>query len=157
MYTTVIWATDGSEGADLALQAALDLVTTSGGRIVAVHANQRLTGRAGAWPAAPDEGDRLVKIREQIDALTTQGVAIQLVVRRTHEDPSRIIAAVAEELDADVIVCGTHSRTALGGAVLGSVAHGLVHAATCPVLIVPERAKGETLPTETSQEEHVIV
>jgi nucleotide-binding universal stress UspA family protein len=147
MYETVIWATDGMEGADWALVAALELATASNGRIVAVHVDQRLTGRAGGWPVLPDESELFARIHEQVDALAAR-VPTQLVVRRTHHEPAAMIAAVAEELDADVIVCGTHGRTALGGAVLGSVAHALLHVAPCPVLVVPEHAKSLKAPEE---------
>ncbi len=152
MYKNVIWATDGFEGADRALVAALELAVTTHGRIVAVHVNQRLTGRAGGWPALPDESDRLVKIRDQVRSLEEHGIPTELVVRRTHAAPAPTIAAIAEELDADVIVCGTQGRSSLGGAVLGSVAHALLHVAPCPVLVVSEHAKSVKAPAELPAE-----
>lgn len=141
MFRTIIWATDGSDEADHALAAAVELAEAGGGRIVAVHANQRLTGRAGAWPALPDEADRLRKISRQVAALEEAGIEVKLIVRRTHRTPAAVIAAVATEADADVIVCGTLGRSAVGGAVLGSVAHELLHVAPCPVFTVPARAR----------------
>jgi nucleotide-binding universal stress UspA family protein len=143
MFRTIIWATDGSDEADHALAAAIDLAEAGGGRIVAVHANQRLTGRAGAWPALPDEVDRLHKIRRQVAALEASGHEVELIVRRTHRTPAAVVAAAATESGADVIVCGTLGRSAAGGAVLGSVAHELLHVAPCPVFVVPARAKAK--------------
>jgi nucleotide-binding universal stress UspA family protein len=143
MFRTIIWATDGADEADHALAAAVELAEAGGGRIVAVHANQRLTGRAGAWPALPDEIDRLRKIRRQVTALRASGLDAELVVRRTHRTPAAVVAVVARETGADVIVCGTLGRSSVGGAVLGSVAHELLHVAPCPVFAVPARASAK--------------
>lgn len=140
MYETLIWATDGSDGADAALREALRLSELGGGRIVAVHCDQRLLGRAGAWPAYADEEERELRIRKQVAELAGAGVDIDLIVRRSHSEPANVIVSVADELEADAIVCGTHGRSALSGALLGSVAHALLHVARCPVLVVPEKA-----------------
>lgn len=140
MTRRIVWATDGSDGADLALAVAVDLAKAGYGRIVALHVDQRLVGRAGGWPAIPDEDDRLDKIRRQVEMLRHEGIDIDLVVRRGSAAPATRVAAAAQELHADLIVCGTHGRHPLAGAVLGSVAQGLLHEATCPVLAVPERA-----------------
>lgn len=138
MYKTVIWATDGSDGADAALAEARRLVDPAGGRIIAAHCNQRLTGRAMAFPALPDEEDRQIKIRRQADALLSEGFDVDFVIRRSHTTPADAVAAIAEELGADVIVCGTRGHGAVSGAVLGSFTHRLLHVASCPVLAVPE-------------------
>jgi nucleotide-binding universal stress UspA family protein len=47
MFKTIIWATDGSEAADRALPTALGLTAEANGRLLVVHANERLGGRAG--------------------------------------------------------------------------------------------------------------
>ena len=52
--------------------------------------------------------------------------------------PAEEICAVARELGPDTIVLGTHGWGPLEGAVVGSVAHGVLEDAPCPVLIVPE-------------------
>jgi nucleotide-binding universal stress UspA family protein len=140
MFETLIWATDGSEGADAALKEAMHLIELSGGRIVAVHCDQRLNGRAYAYPVFADEDELRIAIREKVAELRAEGIDIDVVIRRSHREAADVIAAVADELDADLIVCGTHGRSALTGALLGSVAHGLLHLAACPVLVVPERA-----------------
>ena len=53
--------------------------------------------------------------------------------------PAKAIADVADARDADEIIVGTrgHGRAR---ALLGSVAHELIHLATCPVTVIPERA-----------------
>jgi nucleotide-binding universal stress UspA family protein len=133
MYRTIIWATDGSREADLALEDAVELAQAAGGRIIAVHCDQQLSGRAAGWPVLPDEDDRRVKIRSQVEELHDQGIDVELVVRRTHHDAPVAVADIARELEGDLIVCGTR------GALLGSFARRLLHVAPCPVLTVPER------------------
>jgi nucleotide-binding universal stress UspA family protein len=53
--------------------------------------------------------------------------------------PAKAIAGVAAARDADEIIIGTrgHGRAR---ALLGSVAHELIHLAACPVTVIPERA-----------------
>lgn len=59
----------------------------------------------------------------------------QVVVRVGN--PVEVVLAVAEELDADLIVLGTHARRGLGRALLGSVAESIMRRSRCAVLVVP--------------------
>jgi nucleotide-binding universal stress UspA family protein len=136
MYKTVIWATDGSDGADAALVEAHRLVDPRG-RIVAAHCDQRLTGRAAAYPAFTDEADRVHKIREQVTELMGEGIDADLKVRRSHRQPAVAIAEIARDEDAEVIVCGTRGLRAVEGTFLGSFTQHLLSVAPCPVLAVP--------------------
>jgi nucleotide-binding universal stress UspA family protein len=47
------------------------------------------------------------------------------------------ILDVADEVDASLIVAGTHGSTAVQSGLLGSVSNALVHHARRPVLVVP--------------------
>lgn len=140
MYKTVIWASDGSDGADAALREALRFAE-AGGRIVALHCDQRLNGRASAWPVLADEEDRRAKITCQVEELKGKGIEIELDVRRSHREAADVVAAAAAEHRADVIVCGTRGHSALTGAFLGSFTHRLLHIAPCPVLAVGPRSE----------------
>jgi nucleotide-binding universal stress UspA family protein len=140
MYETVIWASDGSDGADRALRETLRFAD-AGARIVAVHCDQRLYGRAGAWPVLADEEDAHAKIARQVEELQDRGVEIELDVRHSHQEAADVVAAAATEHDADVIVCGTCGHSALTGAFLGSFTHRLLHIAPCPVLAVGPRSE----------------
>jgi nucleotide-binding universal stress UspA family protein len=137
-YENVIWATDGSAGADAALREALRLVELGGGHITAVHCDQRLFGRGGAFPRLADEEDVRLRIRRQVDELRDDGVDIELVVRRSRIDAADTVAALASELGADVVVCGTRGLGAFASVFLGSFTQRLLHIAWCPVLAVPE-------------------
>ena len=151
MYRTLIWATDGSEQADAALEEARRLAELTAARIVAVHCDQYLVGRAGGASFFADEEERRAKIRAQVSALRSAGLDVDLVVRRTHESPARVIAEIAESVDADFVVCGTRGLGAFSGALLGSVAQRLLHTAPCAIVAVPEHrpAKGQAAARET--------
>ena len=133
MVKTLIWATDGSDGADAALKEARRLLGASS-RLVAVHCDQRLEGRAAAYPVLADEDELRLKIRRQVEELQADGVDCELIVRRSHRAPADVVAAIAGEVGGDLIVCGTRGLGALSGAVLGSFTQRLLHVAPCSVL-----------------------
>ncbi|MCP5420008.1 MAG: universal stress protein [Gammaproteobacteria bacterium] len=51
--------------------------------------------------------------------------------------PAQVILDEAERVKADLIVVGSHGRTALGEMFIGSVAHKVTVKSTVPVLLVP--------------------
>lgn len=53
--------------------------------------------------------------------------------------PAAKIVEAAQQWQADVIVMGSHGRGAVTAVLMGSVAHGVLHHAPCPVMVV--RAK----------------
>ena len=65
-------------------------------------------------------------------------------------ETSTTVAATAEALHADLIVMGTHGRTGLAHALLGSVAEGVARAADTCVLTV--RAGSEHLRAAVSRD-----
>ena len=150
MYKTVIWATDGSDGSEAALREALRL-TAPGGRLVAVHCDERMTGRAAGSPVVADEDDAQVSIRQRVKALEADGVPVTMVVRRSHHEPADVVAAVAVELEAEVIVCGTRGHGTFAGALARSFSHRLLHVARCPVVVVPgNREEGHSTSVEAA-------
>lgn len=137
MYATLLWATDGSAEADLALAEAQGLLEP-GGRIVAFHCDQRFTGgRVGGAPLLADETDRKAKIRSQIDELSESGVDAELLIETTHQATPRAIVRAAGEIGADAIICGTRGFGGLRRAMAGSVSAELIHYSHVPVIVVP--------------------
>lgn len=140
MYETVLWATDGSPLADGALRVALELLEPAG-RLVAFHCDERLRGRrVTGLPRLPDEDDRRDKLTRQVEGLRLDGVDAQLLIETTHQNKAGEIARTAEVCNADVIVCGSRGFGVVAGVVTGSVAMRLPHVASCPVVVVSERA-----------------
>jgi nucleotide-binding universal stress UspA family protein len=153
--TTIIWATDGSDLADHALDVLRDFAKswTTPPRIVAVHIDQRWTGRAMNVSVLAGEQDLETKIRSQIQALEKEGFAVGFELRQSHrlEDESDLIASIAAEMNAELIVIGTRGHGRLVGALIGSVAQGLPHSAHCPILVVPA-ASGEQPTSDTAEQ-----
>ena len=82
--------------------------------------------------------DRQKKLKNQYQMVVSREVQASLKV----EEMIRIgvpfleIVKVAKERDADLIVMGTHGRTGLAHALIGSVAEKIVHHAHCGVLTI---------------------
>jgi nucleotide-binding universal stress UspA family protein len=139
-YRVIVWATDGSPGAEDALVEAIRLAELTGARIVAVHCDQHLNGRTGGW-SGHAESDKRQAIADRVLELQAEGVDIELILRRTRQDAADTVALVADEVGADLVVCGTRGLGALAGALLGSFTQQLLHVSPCPVLAVPEGAR----------------
>ena len=144
MFKTIIWATDGSEAADRALPTALDLTAEAHGKLLVVHADAHLGGRAGGIPVIANEEDIRSELVSKVNDLVESGIdATFRVVHGTNKDPADLIAAVAREVDADLIVVGTRGHGRVAGMLLGSVTQRLLHVAPCPVLAVPAKVAVE--------------
>ena len=137
MYATILWATDGSHEADVALQEALRLLEP-GGRLIAFHCDQRFIGsRASGIPIFPDEDDRRRRVSEQVDQLRDEGINAELVIECTTRDAGAEVAAAAENEHVDAIVCGTRGLHGIVGFLAGSTASRVARHATVPVMVVP--------------------
>jgi nucleotide-binding universal stress UspA family protein len=134
---TVVWATDGSKAAESALAAVRRFLPEI--RVIAVHCDQRVSGRGGVYSLFADEDDLRAFIEAKVEELKDEGLDIVLVVRSGHASPADAVSAVASRRDADCIVCGTRGCGALRGAFLGRVAQRLLQIAPCPVIAVPLR------------------
>ncbi len=151
MYTTLLWATDGSPEADLALPEALELLAPDG-RLIAFHCDQRfIGGRAAGVPVLADEFDRRRHIESQVERLSAQGIEAELHLEATSRSTPREIADVADEVGADAIVCGTRGVGGMFGLLTGSVAADLLRRAAVPVIVVPAKSTGRS---PTRRERH---
>jgi nucleotide-binding universal stress UspA family protein len=140
VFRTIIWATDGSGPADRALPTALELAADSDGKLVVVHADEVLGIRAGNVPLLADEEDVQRVLAAKVKELVESGVDANLrVIHGVNRDPADLIADVAREVKADVIVVGTRGHGRIAGMLLGSVTQRLLHVAPCPVLAVPAK------------------
>jgi nucleotide-binding universal stress UspA family protein len=137
MFRTIVWATDGSELADGALEQVRELARHHHSRIVAVHANEQLRGRASGYPALADEPELETKIGKQVEELRSIGIDARFVIETGNRDAATLIAEAADEVDADLIVVATHGHGGFTAALMGSVARALCHTSGRPVLVVP--------------------
>ena len=140
MFSNIVWATDGSEHADRALDYATRLANDEGAQLHCVHIVEMLVGGRVAGQRAFLNEDQLdAKIKAQAQEVSLRH-GLQTTVHVTPSGISNIadrIAEIATDSRADLIVVGTRGHSTIGGLVLGSVTQRLLHLAACPVLAVP--------------------
>lgn len=148
MIEKILVPTDGSETARKAAKYAYGLAALSGGSVTLLSVINRhaFIGKptipASQTPTHIVESleDFLRQAAEQemreIEKLGDQkGIKTKFVIRYGH--PVEEIIKEAEKEKADLIVIGSHGKSALSAALLGSVAYGVIHTDTkVPVLIV---------------------
>lgn len=138
MFETVVLALDGSARSDHAIPVARELAKQAGGRIVVAHVDERTAVKGDMPPVHPDEAELKAKVKRQAETLSADGVETTIETASVVlGGPAPAIAEIARSAGADVVVVGSHGNSALGGILLGSVAHKLLHIAPCPVLVVP--------------------
>lgn len=125
----IVVGTDGSEHATAAVDAAGALATASDASIDVVGVHRFLpTDQAGLSAA----------VRGAAGALRERGLHVHEHVRRG--DPALVLADVAAEQNARLIVVGAGERGKTARRVIGSVADFVAERAPCDVLIVRPRA-----------------
>jgi len=102
-----------------------------------LHVHEVVLASATVDDDSPEAAGRLVD--EVVQELGQAGVAAEGSVRSTTAGPARAILEYARDLDATLIVLGSRGLGALGGLLLGSVAHKIIQLSSCPVLVVRDR------------------
>jgi nucleotide-binding universal stress UspA family protein len=137
---TILLATDGSPSAERATAEAIELAGTTGSKLYVLAAWKRPTWEYGIAPVAPYELDADAKAQaddaaaQAVEAARESGITAEPMVRRG--EAAHEVCRAAEEIDADLIVVGSHGWNALKRLVLGSVSAGVLHEASCPVMVV---------------------
>ena len=152
MFSTIVWATDGSAHADRALEYAVQIARQDGATIHVAHVVEKLTGvRVAGQNAKLDEETLDGKIAQQVRALNAEhGVSatLHMTAGRSGDVAGRI-AEIGAECGADLIVVGTRGHSSVVGAMIGSVTQRLLHVADCAVLAVPPLRESITVPAAT--------
>ncbi len=86
---------------------------------------------------APRELDDLRKLLEMQTRGAVKGDDLRMQCHAVAGDPADSIVAMAREIDAPLIVCGTTGKGAVARTLLGSVSHELVHRSGAIVMSVP--------------------
>jgi nucleotide-binding universal stress UspA family protein len=147
MVSKILVPTDGSKTAQKAIRYAVDLAKQLNASVVVLSVIDNRSLVAQTIPAF----DTPVNVTESVDDYLREaareyaaeieklcdksGVRWETVISKGH--PVDEIAKEAKKSKADLIVMGSHGRSALAAAVLGSIAYGVIHNETrVPVLIV---------------------
>jgi nucleotide-binding universal stress UspA family protein len=137
MLEKILLAVDESEHARKVVPAAIELARAGGGTVYALHVRELAFATAQVVGNSPEEAERLVA--GVVEELRQAGVAAEGTVRTSTAGPARAILEQARDLDATMIVLGSRGLGALGGLLLGSVAHKIIQLASCPVLVVRDK------------------
>lgn len=137
---TILVAVDFSETTDRAVDMALELAAPFDGKVILLHAYEipALGFPDGVLVASSEIVSRISssaqtalrevvekhKGRVPMETLLRTGVAYETINQ------------VADEVNADLILIGTHGRRGLARALLGSVAENVIRTSTRPVLVV---------------------
>lgn len=137
---TLLVAVDFSETSERAVDMALELAARFDGKVVLLHAyeipalgfpdgvlvasSEVVSRISSAAQAALEKLVEQHKGRAPIETMLRTGVAYETINK------------VAEEVNADLVVIGTHGRRGIARALLGSVAENVIRTGTRPVLVV---------------------
>ncbi len=136
---TILVPVDFEEASDRAVEAAADLAKTFGSKLVLMHAYELpFYPYPGASLTATTDLPRAIRdaatagLDGIIARLKTKIGPCESILRAG--PPADEILAVAKEKHADLIVMGTHGRTGIAHALLGSIAEKVLRRSEVPVL-----------------------
>ena len=142
-WSRILCPVDFSETARAAMETAIELAAKFGAEVALVHAYPipGYTFPDGSVVASPkmmqdlaDQAERhLEEWRAQAETLVG---APRVSAQKAIGEPAAEIVSFARSSGVDLVVVGTHGRTGLEHALMGSVAERVVRRAHCPVLTV---------------------
>lgn len=136
----ILVATDFSTGSDEALEEAIEIGKPGGAEVEVLHVLELseefpfgttyFDADYGMLYASIDK-----RLAERADRVTAAG--LPCTTKIIEGSAVSEITQRGRDVGADLIVVGTHGRTGIAHAMLGSVAERVVRRASCPVLTVP--------------------
>jgi len=142
----ILIPTDFSETAEMAVQHAVHLAKLIHAEIMLLHVVSTYAFRVNLPEVEVDETQNArisgavgVRLAKQVDQIKQEaGVVVNYLISsgRIREEVCRI----AEEVDADLIILGTHGVSGLKEFFMGSNAFRIVSEAHCPVLSIQSQA-----------------
>lgn len=148
-FTHVLVAVDGSDHAARAAELATDIALRYDAELTLLHV-MRPRPLTVSVPPELEEYERLEhlhvtwatviesaghRILEQAARTCAKAGARPKEIVRTG-DPAKVIATLAEQLDADLVVMGSRGLSDAKGLLLGSVSHKVMSGCDSPVLVV---------------------
>jgi nucleotide-binding universal stress UspA family protein len=143
MYTRILVPVDGSVASARGLDEAIELARHLKARIRLVHVVEPWVMVSPETPAATLEVAESIRsagaslLKECENKVTNAGIKVDADLIETFGDSAgECIVKMAKEVDADLIVCGTHGRRGIRRMLMGSDAEHIVRRAPVPVLLV---------------------
>jgi nucleotide-binding universal stress UspA family protein len=144
--TKILLATDGSQEARQAAQAAAELSKDTGSEVHVTYVLPSPRELRGHHTYSKEvmksvleqaEGDAQSFIEEQAEQIRASGGKVAETHLQTGE-PDKEIVRLSEELGAGAIVIGSRGLGAVRRALMGGVSESVVRHAHCPVFVVRE-------------------
>ena len=143
-FKHVLVPTDFSESAMHALELAAELVQPGGAGITLLHVIEvpvAYSGEVNVNDFARQLDKRSSEALDKTAAHIARRVSVPVVKRtRVGYPGAETLAALEKDPSIDLVVMGSHGRTRLERALLGSVAEKIVRHANCPVLVSRKRS-----------------
>ena len=152
----IVHPTDFSENSRAALEVARALAVDHGARLVIIHVTPPAILMDGTVAGEIDPAayrTALEDLRARYDGPDLKyPIETRLILGSDREE----ILAAANEIGCDLIVMGTHGRSALGRLLMGSVAESVLPRANCPVMVVKSPAKAVATQPEKPVEQRMV-
>jgi nucleotide-binding universal stress UspA family protein len=139
----ILVGVDGSEGSAAAVRWAARLACATGAEVLAVHVmdpSERDVRALGLPRTILNEEDWRDAVREELEATWCAPLVSAGVRHRTRVEegqPGPVLAEVAGQEHADLVVTGRRGLSSLAELVHGSVGAYLTHHSPSPVAVVP--------------------
>ena len=132
---------DFSEHANAAVEYATSLARATKATLLIVHVEpaRDWIGDEEVYSSA-DEYDEFV-IHTMLESVRPTDHRVPWEHRLLRGSPADEILKLAERLNVELIVMGTHGRTGLARVLMGSVAEAVLRRASCPVLTVKQPSR----------------
>ena len=137
-YSEILLPTDGSTGAEAAVDWGLTLADSYDGSVHTVYAvdTARFAGEGemmGVYDALEQTGEAA------LDAVRQQAheVGVDVTATLGTGSAARVIRSYSEDHDVDLIVMGTHGRSGVERYLIGSVTESVVRHTEVPVCCIP--------------------
>lgn len=147
MYKQIVVGTDGSAGAEIALDAAIELARLTGATLHVVNAHKVTNPfQLATTPEVSVPVDAIVASNEAIQAEAgrvceqavqrAEGVGVNAEAHCVAGDAADALLKVAEDAECDLLVVGNRGMSGVRRFVLGSVPNKLSHHCPASLLIV---------------------
>lgn len=141
-WKRILCPVDFSETARAAMETAIELAARFDAELLLIHAYPipGYTFPDGSAVASArmlqELADEAARHLDEWRELAVKAGAAKVSVDTAVGDPAGEIVRVAADRKVDLVVMGTHGRTGIEHALMGSIAERVVRRAKCPVLTV---------------------
>jgi universal stress protein A len=136
MYKNILFATDLTEDTEYLLEKVRRISSLTNAKLSLIHVVEPLPGYSYAYLGIEDiEGQLITEAKQSLEKLGEQ-LKVSKQDQHIEVGPTKTkILKTAEDIGAELIICGSHGRHGLS-LLLGSTANAILHGAKCDVLTV---------------------